>query len=122
MLGNMEGNLVVTLMLLISAAISIPMSSFVNRMGLRRSFGLSMLLVVIAVLGILFINNTLPTFFFILVFSIGFTGMSVSALPLVLHESSFSEKVFCVGIFYSAVALPDGIVETSITYLSSIGF
>jgi len=122
LVGNMEGNLVVTLILLVSAAISLPLSNFVHRMGLRPSYWWSFGIVVISVLGIVFLNVSSLAIIFTIVFAFGFTAMSVSALPLVLRESSFAEKVFCVGIFYSAVALPDGIVETTIAYLSSIGF
>ena len=120
--GNMEGKFVITLILLISAAISLPMSNFVYRMGLYRSYWWSLLMVAISVLGIVFLNVSSLALVFTIIFAFAFTAMSVSALPLVLNESSFSEKVFCVGIFYAAVALPDGIVETSIAYLSSIGF
>jgi hypothetical protein len=68
-----------------------------------------------------FVSVPFITLLFALLFAVVFTSMSVSALPLVLKESSFTEKVFCVGVFYSAMALPDGIVETALAYLCSIG-
>jgi Na+/melibiose symporter-like transporter len=119
-LGN-DGNIIVALILLISAMISIPMSTFVYRIGLSKSFWWSLVIAVICVLGVVFISVPFITLVFALLFAIVFTSMSVSALPLVLKEASFTEKVFCVGVFYSAIALPDGIVEISLAYLPSIG-
>lgn len=119
-LGN-DGNIIVALILLLSAAISLPMSTFVYRIGLRKAFWWSLLIVVICVLGVVFVNIPAMTLVFALMFAVVFTSMSVSALPLVLKEASFTEKVFCVGVFYSAMALPDGIVEISLAYLPSIG-
>jgi Na+/melibiose symporter-like transporter len=119
-LGN-DGNIMVALILLLSAAISLPMSTFVYRMGLRKSFWWSLFIAVVCVFGVMFVSVPFITLLFALLFAVVFTSMSVSALPLVLKESSFTEKVFCVGVFYSAMALPDGIVETALAYLSSIG-
>jgi MFS family permease len=121
MIGEVEGNVIVACMLLVSAVISLPMSNLVSRVGVNSSYWWSLIISIISVVSILLINIPFIALFFALVFILGFTAMSVSALPYVLRESSFAEKVFCVGIFYSAVALPDGVVETMITYLASIG-
>jgi MFS family permease len=121
MTGGADGNVIVATMLLLSAAISFPLSNLVSRIGVSKSYWWSLIIVIISVMSILFVNIPSVTLFFTLVFILGFTVMSVSTLPYVLREASFAEKVFCVGVFYSAVALPDGVVETMITYLSSIG-
>jgi hypothetical protein len=47
----------------------------------------------------------------VLMFSVAFTFLSISALPLAMDRANYFEKVFCVGIFFSGVALPDGIVN-----------
>ncbi len=120
-MGNVEGNVVVAAILLLSAAISLPMSNVVSSFGVRRSYWSGLIVVMISVVAIVFLNASSIVLLSTLIFVIGFTTMSVSALPFVLRESSFAEKVFCVGVFYSAVALPDGIVETILAYLPSIG-
>jgi hypothetical protein len=37
-------------------------------------------------------------------------------LPLAIQKANYYEKVFCVGIFFSGVALPDGIIEAVLAY------
>ncbi|HEX5168156.1 MAG TPA: MFS transporter [Cyclobacteriaceae bacterium] len=121
LLGSADGNALVSIILLLSAAISLPMSNVVSKFGIRRSYWWSLAVVIISVVVIVFVKDS-ATSLFTLIFIVGFTAMSVSALPLVLNESSFEEKVFCVGVFYSAVALPDGVVEIMMAYLPTIGF
>jgi hypothetical protein len=82
-LGN-DGNIMVALILLLSAAISLPMSTFVYRMGLRKSFWWSLFIAVICVFGVMFVSVPFITLLFALLFAVVFTSMSVSALPLVL--------------------------------------
>lgn len=121
MSGNADGNVIVAAILLLSAAISLPMSNVVSRFGVGKSYWSGLIIVMISVAVIVSFNVSSVVLLSILIFIVGFTIMSVSALPFVLRESSFAEKVFCVGVFYSAVALPDGIVETILAYLPSIG-
>jgi hypothetical protein len=47
----------------------------------------------------------------LVLFSLSFSEQSVSALPLTMRWSSYNNKVFCVGLFFSGVALPNGILE-----------
>jgi hypothetical protein len=47
----------------------------------------------------------------LLIFTLSFTVLSISSLPLAIERANYYEKVFCVGIFFSGVAVPDGIVE-----------
>jgi hypothetical protein len=61
--------------------------------------------------GILIISSPLLVLLLLAIFAIGFAALSVSTLPLAMEKSNYYEKVFCVGIFFSGVALPDGIVE-----------
>jgi hypothetical protein len=37
-------------------------------------------------------------------------------LPLAIKNSNYYEKVFCVGIFFSGVAVPDGIAEAILAF------
>jgi hypothetical protein len=45
------------------------------------------------------------------IFSASFTALSVSTLPLAISSANYYAKVFCVGIFFSGVALPEGIIN-----------
>ena len=45
-----------------------------------------------------------------------FTTLSVSSLPLAIKNANYYEKVFCVGIFFSGVEFPEGIIETILSY------
>jgi hypothetical protein len=46
-----------------------------------------------------------------------FTSLSVSALPLAINRSGYPEKVFCVGLFFSGVALPEGVFDSLLAAL-----
>lgn len=45
------------------------------------------------------------------IFAIGFTTLSVTALPLAMEHADNFNKVFCVCIFFAGAALPEGILE-----------
>jgi hypothetical protein len=53
-----------------------------------------------------------------IIFIVSFTVLSISSLPLAIERANYFEKVFCVGIFFSGMALPDGIVEA----LQALGY
>jgi MFS family permease len=106
-----ETKWLLVMMLVISAAFSLPMSDYVNKFGLEKSFWRSAILSLTCMIPIFLISSPVITIIFSFLFVIGFTMVSVSSLPLAIQHSSFTEKVFCVGIFFSGVAIPDGIVE-----------
>jgi len=72
---------------------------------------LAISLMSIALLFIL--TNTFSVVIITVIFTLAFTALSVSSLPLAISRSNYYEKVFCVGIFFSGVAIPNGIVEIS---------
>ncbi len=106
-----ETKWLLVIMLVLSAALSLPMSDYVNKFGLEKSFWRSAILSLICIIPIFLISSPTITVIFSFFFVVGFTMVSVSSLPLAIRHSSFSEKVFCVGVFFSGVAIPDGIVE-----------
>ncbi|HCM77808.1 MAG TPA: hypothetical protein DIS90_15600 [Cytophagales bacterium] len=116
LLNGMSGNLILMFVLVFSALISLPVSSKVNQFGLERSFNVSALVTLIAMGLILIYPATWLVSILILVFSFSFTLLSVSSLPLAIQKANYYEKVFCVGIFFSGVALPDGIIEAVLSY------
>ena len=110
-LNNIDPKMVLVTILVISAFTSLPISSLVNRYGLSPSFWASLALLLISLAGLFTIDQVWLMLSMIGVFAVAFTIMSVSALPLAINRANYDEKVFCVGIFFSGVALPDGILQ-----------
>lgn len=106
-----EGKWILVSVLFITAVLSLPASDFINKIGTHKSFWLSFLANSVA-LALLFVTGSgWLTIVILLVYTASFTVLSVSSLPLAIEKANYYEKVFCVGIFFSGVALPDGIVE-----------
>ncbi len=110
LLNGLSGKIILVYILVLSALISLPASGLVNRAGLERSLGISLVFIVICMISILFFQSAWVVIFLVVVFTVMFTVLSVSSLPLAIRSASHSKKVFCVGIFFSGVALPDGIL------------
>lgn len=108
---NVDSKLIVVGILVVSAVISWPVSNIVNRYGTDRSFRISFLAIAVSTLAIFFASSPFVLLPMLAVFSAAFTALSVSSLPLAINKSAFSEKVFCVGIFFSGVAVPEAIWE-----------
>lgn len=106
-----EGTLIIVGILLFSALVSWPISTVVNRYGTDRSFWISLSAIALSTIAIYFISSTILLLVLVAIFAVTYTMLSVSSLPLAINRSAFSEKVFCVGIFFSGVALPEGIWE-----------
>lgn len=114
--NNLSGNLILVIVLVISAIISLPVSAKVNGFGLERSFQVSSIITLVSMTLILLFPYTWMVSIMIMIFAFAFTLLSVSSLPLAIQKSNYYEKVFCVGIFFSGVALPDGIIEAVLAY------
>jgi MFS family permease len=97
--------------LIISAILSLPFSTLVNLYGLQRSFWVSSLFAVLSIVGILTIQSPLLVLLLVAIFAISFSALSVSSLPLAIARSNFSQKVFCVGVFFGAVEIPDFVFQ-----------
>lgn len=116
LVGKIDGNLYVVMILVLSALLSLPLSEVVNKLGMRRAFWFSVAGIFISMLGVFLFTSAVPVLVMTAIFSVMFTSLSVSSLPLAIQEAGFFEKVFCVGIFFSGVALPDGIVEAILVF------
>lgn len=109
--GGMDGKWILVGMLVLSAIFSLPISNVVFKVGMIKTFWISLVISLMSI-GLLFIlTNTFSVVIITVIFTLAFTAMSVSSLPLAISRSNYYEKVFCVGIFFSGVAIPDGIVE-----------
>jgi MFS family permease len=111
LLDNTNPKMVLVTILVISAFTSLPISTLVNRYGITRSFWVSLVLLLVSLVALFTLDSVALIVPMIGVFALAFTAMSVSALPLAISKSNYYEKVLCVGIFFSGVALPDGILQ-----------
>jgi MFS family permease len=108
---NASGNTIIAGLLFLSALLSWPVSYVVNKYGMLRIFWLSLTFLVLSSFGVYFASSALIVGFFALTFATTFTSLSIASLPLAINRAAFSEKVFCVGMFFSGVALPEGVWE-----------
>jgi hypothetical protein len=97
--------------LIISAILSLPFSTLVNMYGLQRSFWVSTIFTLASIAGVLLFQAPLAVLLMLAIFAIGFAALSVSSLPLAIGKANYYQKVFCVGIFFAGVELPDFILE-----------
>lgn len=108
---NLEGKWLIVLVLFVTALLSLPVSNYVSRLGAYKSFWWSFLVNSIALLLLFLTGSGGLTLVFLLVYTVSFTVLSISSLPLAIEKANYFEKVLCVGIFFSGVELPDAIVE-----------
>lgn len=113
---NMSGKYMIVCVLVVSAIASIPASRLVNKYGVAQLFWYSLGLVVLSMALVLFTSVPALVALMALVFALTFTTLSVSSLPLAITKANYYEKVFCVGIFFSGVELPEGIIESILSY------
>jgi MFS family permease len=108
----MDGKNWLVAMLFFSAIISWPISNMMNRYSFDQVFWLSAILIALSAAGIFLVSSALMVIVMMVIFATAFTSLSVSSLPFALNHSGYYEKVFCVGVFFSGVALPEGIWES----------
>jgi MFS family permease len=111
LLNGIDGKIMLVDLLVISAILSLPVSSWVNKLGLQKSFWWSLAVIIVTTIFIFTAQSSMLVLVMTLLFATMFTSLSVSSLPLAISKSNYYEKVFCVGIFFSGVALPNGIIE-----------
>jgi len=113
---NVEGKWMIVGILVISALFSLPASKLVDKFGMQEVFWGSLALIGISMSGVIFLSDGWIVLIMAFLFSLTFTTLSVSSLPLAIKNANYYEKVFCVGIFFSGVEFPEGIIETILSY------
>ena len=111
-----DGNVLVAGILFLSAVFSWPVSNMVNRYGMVPIFWLSLAFIAVSSLGIYLSASAAMVLLFALIFAVMYTSLSIASLPLAIRRAAFSEKVFCVGIFFSGAALPEGFCEAYLAF------
>jgi MFS family permease len=112
MFASGNGKLGLVFMLILSAVLSWPISNMVNNYSMDRIFWYSAGLVALTMGGVFFLDNTVIVVVSGLLYTVAFTTLSVSSLPLAINRAGYFDKVLCVGIFFSGVAFPEGVIET----------
>jgi MFS family permease len=107
-----SGKLGLVVMLILSAVLSWPISNMVNNYSMDQVFWYSAGLVALTMGGIFFLDNGMIILVCGLLYTVAFTTLSVSSLPLAINRAGYFDKVLCVGIFFSGVAFPEGVIET----------
>lgn len=107
----LEGKWLLVIALFFSAVLSLPASDYVIKTGTVKSFQWSFLIACGSVVLVFVSGSALLTLLAMIAFTVSFTVLSISSLPLAIERANYFEKVFCVGIFFSGMAFPDGIVE-----------
>jgi hypothetical protein len=110
-MGSLDGKLILVFLLILSALFSVPASMVANKLGVSKSLGLSIVLVAIAAAILAGANAATLIIVMAFVFTAAYALLSVSSLPLAISMANNRAKVFCVGIFFSGVALPEGVME-----------
>jgi len=103
--------IVLVCLLVISAAFSLPASLLTNKLGVSKSLGASIIMVAVCAVLLTGTNASAIVLPVAVLFTAAFAWLSVSSLPLAIGIANDRAKVFCVGIFFSGVALPEGIIE-----------
>ena len=108
---TMEGKWLLVIALFFSAVLSLPVSNYVIKAGTTKSFWWSFIINSVCLILVMVTGSAILTILTMILFIVSFTVLSISSLPLAIERANYFEKVFCVGIFFSGMALPDGIVE-----------
>jgi len=111
---DVNGKVILVVMLVISAMLSWPLSKFAGSFGVQKLFIISFAGIILSGLGIMVVTSAPVLLLLASVFTIAFTSLSVTALPLAIQKANAAHKVFCVGVFFSGVALADGIIKVAL--------
>ena len=114
---DLSGTQLVSGLLVVSAMVTIPASTLVRKYGVFQSFWFAFMLSMALFCVVISSDNRTMLTVAGLAFACVFALLSVSALPFALGKSGFKQKVFCVGIFFSGVEIPNSIMDAIIAYM-----
>ncbi|HEY0771118.1 MAG TPA: MFS transporter, partial [Sphingobacteriaceae bacterium] len=107
-----DGKFILVGILVVSAVISWPISTYINKYSMDNVFWTSAGLMALSIGGIFMFDVAWVVLGLVALFTVMITALSVSSLPLAINRAGFYDKVLCVGVFFSGVALPEGIFES----------
>lgn len=109
--NNISGRTMVSFMLALSAVCCFPISLRLNTANFKKVFLGSLALLFILGLLIFSFSGGTAILVIALLYTVGFSFLSVSSLPWVLNKTRSYNKIFAIGIFFSAIELPDSLME-----------
>jgi MFS family permease len=108
---GLSGKSMLVLVLVASALLSMPASNWIMKQGLIKSYRYSLITSLVSGAILMLVVNAPIALFATVVYAISFTVLSVSGLPLAINKANYFEKVYCVGFFFSGVAIPEAILK-----------
>lgn len=111
MIGTVDVKIVLVGLLLLSAVFSLPVTALTNRLGVSKSLGVSIVVVALSAAMMTGASIGMVMITMAILFMAAYAWLSVSSLPLAISLANSQSKVFCVGIFFSGVALPEAIIQ-----------
>ncbi|HMP99454.1 MAG TPA: hypothetical protein PKC24_06700 [Cyclobacteriaceae bacterium] len=113
---NISGTTMVSALLVITALLSLPASNIARDLGLEKSVWISFVLALALICIILTSGLVWMVSIAAVCYAATFALISVSALPLAISRASLKQKVFCVGIFFAGVEIPNSIMDAVEAY------
>lgn len=117
--GSLDHKIVLVFLLLLSAVFSLPASMLTNKLGVSKSLGVSIVIVALSAALLAGASVDMLVIAMGILFTAAYAWLSVSSLPLAISLANDKAKVFCVGVFFSGVALPEGIIQAIQAFLAA---
>lgn len=111
---GVSGKWLVSILLVITALLSIPASKYLRDKDLAKQLIIFLTLSAIVLTGIFVIDNHYITIILLVFFTIVYAVINVCSLPLALRNSSIRNKVFGVGIFFCGFEIPNSIIDIAL--------
>jgi MFS family permease len=108
---SLEGKQYVSIILTISAICAVPMSTYVQRVGVKRSLLIGLALVFSFISAIFASEIEVLTVISAILFAISFSIIAVSAFPFVLENVSDRNVTFGTGLFFGSFEVADGLMN-----------
>lgn len=108
---SLSGKQMLVAILVLSAVFSLPASNWISKQGLAKAYRASLVTALAMGLVLMMVSIAPMALVAALVYTVAFTVLSVSGLPLAIEKANYFEKVYCVGFFFSGVAIPEAILK-----------
>ena len=107
---TLEGKHYVSILLAISALAALPISKYVEQIGLTKSLNMSFAGLLLSGLSVFGLGGNLAGIFAI-IYALAFSMLSVTALPFAIGRLNPRNLTFGIGIFYGCFELADGLMN-----------
>lgn len=108
---GIEGKWIVSMLLAFTAIFSVPASKWVQKRSLSTTLLIFYGLAFAAFMGVAYFTNSYLIMVALLLFAVIYAVINVCSLPLALRNTSVSQKVFGVGLFFCGFEIPNSIID-----------